>query len=70
MHYDFGMRTIKTVLKQMEIQKIANREKENENEIDMCMRILISVNVPKLLQEDIQIFYGIITDIFPGIDCT
>ncbi|CAD8081115.1 unnamed protein product [Paramecium sonneborni] len=58
-HYDFGMRSLKTVLHTISQLK-------NEDEQTKCIQALINVNLGKLINKDVQLFFSIIQDLFPN----
>mmetsp|Transcript_53278 Transcript_53278/g.159518 ORF Transcript_53278/g.159518 Transcript_53278/m.159518 type:complete len:3881 (-) Transcript_53278:473-12115(-) len=65
-HYDFGLRSMKTVL------VMAGELKRQFSDIPedlVLMRILRDANLPKFVFEDVPLFLGLINDLFPGMDC-
>lgn len=64
-HYDFGLRAMSTVI-------IAAGLMVNKgiNEDEILVRALRSMNIPKLLKDDITIFENLIKDFFPNAAST
>ncbi|CAF1153283.1 unnamed protein product [Adineta ricciae] len=65
-HYDFGLRALKSVL------VMAGELKRNSAELPediVLMRALRDMNMPKFVYEDVPLFQGLITDLFPGLKC-
>ena len=63
-HYDFGMRAVNTVISS------AGLNKKNFPDMDealLMLRALKDSNLPKFLVDDIVLFSGIISDLFPGV---
>jgi dynein heavy chain len=65
-HYDFGLRSMKTVLVMAGGLK---RQFSEMSEDLVLMRILRDANMPKYIFEDEPLFLGLINDLFPGLDC-
>jgi len=63
-HYDFGLRALKSVL------VMAGQLKRQYSELPediVLMRALRDMNMPKFVFEDVPLFSGLISDLFPGI---
>lgn len=54
-HYDFGMRSVKTVIA---VAGILKREQKDMSEAQICLRSLRDVNMPKFLKDDLKLFNG------------
>ena len=64
-HYDFGLRALKSVL------VMAGQLKRTYMELPediVLMRALRDMNMPKFVYDDVPLFYGLINDLFPGLD--
>ncbi|KAF0872101.1 DYH10 protein, partial [Crocuta crocuta] len=65
-HYDFGLRALKSVLVMAgELKRGSSELKEDV----VLMRALRDMNLPKFVFEDVPLFLGLISDLFPGLDC-
>ena len=65
-HYDFKLRALKSVL------VMAGELKRGSPDLPedvVLMRALRDMNMPKFVFEDVPLFQGLISDLFPGLDC-
>eukprot|EP00002_Diphylleia_rotans_P022931 TRINITY_DN4501_c0_g1_i3.p1 TRINITY_DN4501_c0_g1~~TRINITY_DN4501_c0_g1_i3.p1 ORF type:complete len:4513 (-),score=1142.54 TRINITY_DN4501_c0_g1_i3:360-11993(-) len=64
-HYDFGLRSVKSIL--VTAGALKRAEPEQVEDI-ILLRALRDMNLPKLIAEDVPLFLGIMSDLFPGIE--
>jgi dynein heavy chain len=64
-HYDWGLRAIKSVLV---VAGSLKRQDPNVPEEHVLMRALRDFNLPKIVADDLQVFHGLIGDLFPKCD--
>ena len=63
-HYDFGMRALKSIL------VMAGDLKRSQPEVHEDLTLIIACNdsnIPKFVADDIPLFKGIMSDLFPGV---
>ncbi|XP_059138610.1 dynein axonemal heavy chain 10-like [Physella acuta] len=65
-HYDFGLRALKSVL--VMAGELKRSAEELEEDV-VLMRALRDMNLPKFVFEDVPLFLGLISDLFPGLNC-
>ncbi|EFC47930.1 hypothetical protein NAEGRDRAFT_78559 [Naegleria gruberi] len=63
-HYDFGMRAVNTVIAAAGLLK---RKHLKMNEEVLVLRALRDSNIPKFLVNDVILFNGIVSDLFPKV---
>ena len=65
LHYDWGLRAIKSVLV---VAGGFKRAEPGLPEAALLMRALRDFNAPKIIADDHVIFTGLLGDLFPGVD--
>ena len=64
-HYDYGMRQVKSVLVMAGGQKRGNPEMHENISL---IRAMQEANVPRFLADDLPLFNGIISDLYPNLE--
>jgi len=65
MHYDWGLRAIKSVLV---VAGVMKRDEPDLAEDAVLCRALRDFNIPKIVADDLYIFHGLLGDLFPGVN--
>jgi dynein heavy chain len=65
LHYDWGLRAIKSVLV---VAGVFKRNEPTVSEQALLMRALRDFNLPKIAYADLDIFFGLLGDLFPKIE--
>jgi dynein heavy chain len=64
-HYDFGMRALKSIL--TACGNLRRQLADTQTEEQICLRALNDSNIPKFTSNDIPLYNGITSDLFPGV---
>ena len=64
-HYDFGMRALKSIL--TACGNLRRQLAATQTEEQICLRALNDSNIPKFTSNDIPLYNGITSDLFPGV---
>jgi dynein heavy chain len=64
-HYDYSMRAVKSVLSASAKLKLTNPEETNEDNI--VLKAIFHVNLPQFVGDDVALFKGIVSDVFPKV---
>ncbi|OHS94615.1 Dynein heavy chain family protein [Tritrichomonas foetus] len=64
-HYDFGLRSIKSVL--VQAGKIKRATPDQSDEL-ILLRAMTDMNIAKFVAEDKPLFLSIMSDLFPGVE--
>ncbi|TMW57037.1 hypothetical protein Poli38472_002962 [Pythium oligandrum] len=64
-HYDWGLRAVKSVLV---VAGAFNRAENKLSEHEILLRALRDLNLPKIVEQDLLVFNGLLGDLFPQLN--
>ncbi|KAL0246743.1 hypothetical protein GEMRC1_007950 [Eukaryota sp. GEM-RC1] len=68
-HYDFGLRSMKSILVMAGQLKADSVRAENPiTESELLMRALRDMSLPKFVYEDVPLYLGLLNDLFPNLN--
>lgn len=65
LHYDYGMRAVKSIILAAGRRKA---ESNTDDEEHLAWRSISESSLPKLVAEDVPLFMAILSDLFPGTE--
>eukprot|EP00966_Prymnesium_polylepis_P221974 5135615-Prymnesium_polylepis.1 len=64
-HYDFGLRSVKSVLNSAGALKRADSDSQEDV---ILLRAIRDMNAPKFVSQDMPLFNALMSDLFPGVE--